>query len=413
MPAPVQGGSLDELWSFINVRESDRPLVLAWLVQSLNFSGPYPIICLYGQQGAAKSTTAKLLRLLVDPNNAPLRAESKGTRDLVIAAKGNWCLAFDNLSKVSPELSDALCRLSTGGGFATRQLYTDSNEVVFDYKRPVILNGIEEVVTRLDLLDRGIVLYLPAIPKENRRTEKEFWKAFELVHPRIMGALFDAMAVGLRNLPNTNLASLSRMADFIELAHASEPAWGSVAGQFLPAYEENQQAIQRLPLDLSPIYDPLTKFLAAQGSKTWKGSATELLRRLANLVDSSVRSRSGWPANAQTLAGQLRRLVSSLEAVGILVEFKRSGTRTIHISTNEKFVPFPHGDDKPLISGTLDEHDNKGRSRELQQANAGDTEKNSGRVLMRTAVGTTPRTSGTAATEVGPRHRLPRRLPPR
>lgn len=40
----------------------------------------------------------------------------------MIAANNSWCLAYDDLSHVPPWLSDALCRLSTGGGFATREL---------------------------------------------------------------------------------------------------------------------------------------------------------------------------------------------------------------------------------------------------------------------------------------------------
>jgi len=32
-------------------------------------------------------------------------------------------------------ISDTLCRLATGGGFAVRQLYTDQDEVLFDAGR--------------------------------------------------------------------------------------------------------------------------------------------------------------------------------------------------------------------------------------------------------------------------------------
>jgi len=270
-----------------------------------------------------------------------LRAESKDSRDLAIAAKGNWCLAYDNISYVNPELSDALCRLSTGGGLhATRQLYTDDVEKVFDYKRPVILNGIEELVTRPDLLERAIVLDLPAIKEETRRTEKEFWAAFELARPRIMGALYNAIAEAIKNLPNTTLSNPPRMADFAMWAHASEPAWGSVAGRFLPAYYENQQAIKRLPLESSLIYDPLVKLLAKHG--TWEGIATALLKELAIHGGCTVRHPREWPVNAKKLSDQLRRLVPNLRTVGIFVEFKQSGNRMIYISTDEKFESILH-----------------------------------------------------------------------
>ena len=148
LPAPESGGTLRELRTFLNVEDSTWPLIVAWLVAALRPRGPYPALALFGEQGSAKSTTGRLLRELVDPNSAPLRAEPRDGRDLMIGANNSWCLAYDNLSHVPPWLSDALCRLSTGGGFATRELYTDQDEVIFDSQRPVLLTSIEEVATR-------------------------------------------------------------------------------------------------------------------------------------------------------------------------------------------------------------------------------------------------------------------------
>ena len=117
--------------------------------------GPYPVLVLSGEQGSAKSTFSKILRALLDPNAAPLRALPREDRDLFIAATNSHLLTFDNVSGLPSGISDTLCRLATGGGFAVRQLYTDQDEVIFDAPRPVILNGIEDIVTRPDLADRG------------------------------------------------------------------------------------------------------------------------------------------------------------------------------------------------------------------------------------------------------------------
>ena len=46
----------------------------------------------------------------------------------MIAANNGYLLAFDNLSGLPVWLSDALCRLASGGSFAVRQLYTDQEE---------------------------------------------------------------------------------------------------------------------------------------------------------------------------------------------------------------------------------------------------------------------------------------------
>jgi hypothetical protein len=169
---------------------------------------------LLGEQGSAKSTFSAMMRALVDPNTAPLRALPREERDLFIAANNGHVLAFDNVSALSAWLSDAICRLATGGGFAMRQLYTDQEEVLFDARRPIILNGIEDFVSRPDLADRAVFLRLEAISEERRRPETEIWAAFEVERPRILGALLDAVVVGLRRLSETRLPKLPRMADF-------------------------------------------------------------------------------------------------------------------------------------------------------------------------------------------------------
>jgi hypothetical protein len=86
-----------------------------------------------------------------------------------------------------------------------RQLYTDQDEVLFDAARPVILNGIEDIVTRPDLADRAVFLTLEPIPEERRRPEAELWAAFEAQRPGILGVLLDAVVQGLRRLPETRL----------------------------------------------------------------------------------------------------------------------------------------------------------------------------------------------------------------
>ena len=140
----------------------------------------------------------------------------------MIAASNGWIISFDNLSHVPSWLSDALCLLATGGGFSTRELYTDSEEVLFDAQRPVILNGIEELASRGDLLDRTIVLYLPSISEEKREPESAFWAAFESARPALLGAFLDVVSGALSRLPDIKLPKKPRLADFAVWATAIE-----------------------------------------------------------------------------------------------------------------------------------------------------------------------------------------------
>ena len=218
LPIPQRGGSLAQLASFLNLSgEDDLVLVSTWLLATLRPGGPYPLLSISGEQGSAKTVLSKMLRALVDPNCAPVRTLPREDRDLFIAANNGHVLAFDNVSAMPSWLSDTLCRLASGGGFAVRQLYTDQDEVLFDAARPVILNGIEDVITRPDLADRALFVTLPSISEAQRRPEKDLWREFELARPRLLGALLDAASHGLRTLPHVRLDRLPRMADFAAL----------------------------------------------------------------------------------------------------------------------------------------------------------------------------------------------------
>src|SRR6266480_2701543 len=181
LPVPQRGGSIETLNSFLNLASRDDfVLIVAWLFAALRCGGPYP---LSGEQDSAKTVLSKLLKALFDPNTAPVRSLSREERELMIAANNGYLLAFDNLSGLPIWLSDALCRLASGGSFAVRQLYSDDEEVLFEAARPILLNGIEEVVSRPDLGDRAIFLILAPIGEVQRRPENELWREFEIERP--------------------------------------------------------------------------------------------------------------------------------------------------------------------------------------------------------------------------------------
>src|SRR5262249_44277999 len=149
-----------------------------------------------------------------DPQHAALGG------DLLVAAKGQHVLAFDNVSGLPDWLSDALCRLATGGGAGKRRLYTDEDEVLFSGRRLVALNGIEDVAIRADLVDRAVMLALEPIPETARRDEKELDRDLALAAPRILGALLDGVVAGLRDLTTVTIPHKPRMIDFALWAEA-------------------------------------------------------------------------------------------------------------------------------------------------------------------------------------------------
>ena len=333
LPAPVRGGSLEELRPFVNVAtDADFRLLVAFMVGALRARGPYPLLALHGEQGSAKSTTSRIVRNLLDPSTAPLRTQPREPRDLAISAENQRVLAFDNLSHLSDWCSDALCRLATGGGFAVRTLYQDAEETIFDAKRPVVLNGIEEIATRADLLDRALILYLPTIRR--MRSEKALLREFELARPRIFGALLDATSCAMRNISTTRLDVLPRMADFAEWVTAAEPALPWSRGAFMQAYTDNRASAHELTLEASPIGGPIGELAAAGG---FEGKAKELLARLEEITEEKTTKGREWPKSPRGLTGALRRIAPTLRATGIEVEIAdhRASRHPIRIRAQE------------------------------------------------------------------------------
>lgn len=317
LPDPLRGTSLAELRRFVSVDDDNFALVGAFLVNAIRPRGPFPILLLTGEQGSAKTTTARIVRRLIDPNKADVRAEPRDNRDLMIAANNGHLITLDNVSHLTGQLSDALCRLSTGGGFATRMLYSDDEEAIFYGQRPLILTSIADVANRADLLDRCIAVRLPPIPESERRTEEEFWARFDVARAGLFGALLDAVSTALRNAHQVELTTKTkpRMADAYCWALAAAPAIGIDAEAISRAWIRTLDEAHASILESSPIYAPLR--VLVENNAGWSGTATELLATIAALVDERITRQRDWPRSAKALANQVRNMAPALRRAGI------------------------------------------------------------------------------------------------
>jgi hypothetical protein len=324
LPEP-RAGSIEELKPFLNLTdENSFILIVAWLVGALRPKGPYPILVLNGEQGSAKSTVSRLLKSVIDPSASCFRSYPRTERDVVISASNSWVLIFDNLSSLQPWFSDALCRISTGGGYATRELYTNKDETLFTATRPIILNGITDIVHRHDLSDRCIFITLPPIKDEARLTEDALNRNFDEARPGILGGLLTAVSTALKNHKSVSLPSLPRMADFAKWIVAAEPSLPWPLGAFLEAYNENRKGAYTSALDSDVFAVAFREWF--EGREEWTGTASDLLQILEREQDEKLLRHQAWPKDATRLSTRLRRLSGFLRRLGIDVEFPdRSG----------------------------------------------------------------------------------------
>lgn len=318
--------SFFDLVGIPNDDSNTRMLIMGYLVGAFNPVGPYPVLAVQGMQGSGKSTLCRFIKALIDPSVLPVRAIPRDEDELAVQCKGSRLLAFDNLSasELADWFSDAICRVSTGAGVAKRKLYTDDGEVLLPTCLPVVFNGIDDLARRGDLLDRTIVVDIPAIEKSRRRTERKVYADFDKLSPALLGALFTAVSSAVKRQDEIDLKELPRMADFCVWVEAASEAFDWVEGAFAKALIQNQKEAKSVLLESSPLGAAI---LAALPENIYvclfnKKTAAELLNTFKTYKPEGV-DKKFWPQTPNSLGQQLRRLAPSLQEQGINVIFGR------------------------------------------------------------------------------------------
>jgi hypothetical protein len=344
LPIPTRSDTpiADLLASIINIKKDspDLMLLIGWLVGALRGVKPYPVLSYGGEYGSSKTYACRQTRRIIDPNEADLSSSPKEARDLMISALNSHVIGFDNLSFIPDWLSDLLCCLSTGAGFRTRALHTDATEMIFSAARPIMMNGITDMIRRGDLMDRTLAITLEPIADEQRRTEADIDAAFLRVQPGILAALADAVSHAL-HAPVT-LTSMPRMADFATTVESAAPKLGWKPGAFLQIYAEQRVAAVEILLDndlvaagLETIRELRQPNKRIDGS--WDGTSEDLLELITTLTPLPRQEK--LPKSGKGIMGALRRLAPGLRTKRVDVQLptkqettgERRGQRVIKI----------------------------------------------------------------------------------
>lgn len=319
LPTPVKGGSWMDLRALLNATDDDNwKLLVGWLMQGFWPFGPYNFLIINGEQGSAKSLMAFILKMLVDPSTADVRRPPTEEKDLMIAAQNERVLAYDNLSGLSREMSDAFCCLSTGASLGARLLYTNEEESLMSAKRPCILNGIDTIASRGDLLDRSSILNLTRIPDEMYTEEKVLRPKFEKIRGSMLWLILDATSHGLKFVDHITMPKKPRMADFAVWVAACEKEgtlpWSE--GEFLNVFMTAQKTAIHAMFENDTFAQAVFSFVEKRGNE-WTGSARELLIGL-NAVNDILEGREpkGWPKSPNKVRGRLTRIAPHLRAAG-------------------------------------------------------------------------------------------------
>jgi hypothetical protein len=283
-------------------------IITAYEVAALMPRGPYPILKLSGQPAGA---LARAIRSVIDPSGLPVRSRPKDQRDFAIAQWHNWITVIATQS-LPPWFDQALWNAYNGDGSGYRQLYADSDEILFRGQRPIILIS-EEMPVGLAVQVTLNVDVSQSQPS-NRRYDAEIEEEMAHIRPGLFSHVLNCLRVALylrEHRPESLPASLP---EFAALGSRLELAlWprGSFASAFVTARVAD-----------CPILRLVLRF--GMEERRWTGPATKLLDHLATNATADERASAGWPADAAAFGKLLRQKSDLLAELGLQIDFWRS-----------------------------------------------------------------------------------------
>lgn len=313
------------LFNHVRVKKEDQLLFTVALISSFIPNIPHVIPVIYGQKGSTKSTTLRRGRAIIDPSTIPLLSLPRDKKELAQMLFQHYCPYFDNVSKVNQDVSDMLCRAVTGDGITKRELYSDEGSIIWQIQRCLALNGINCAVHSPDLLERSLLIEQERVPKDERKEQRLVDDAFEKDLPLILGSAFSILSDAMQIKPSLKLKSFPRMADFSGWGEAIAQALGNPEGLFTKQYDQNIMQQHEEAISAHILGPVILKLIELDGE--FEGNPAYLHSRLSEIAeDLNINTKQkGFPKAPHALSRKLNDLKSTLEDIGIEVEFDRTG----------------------------------------------------------------------------------------
>lgn len=357
----VGKGNVRKILNHVNIKDKEGKLlfIIDLIVKMVPDIG-HALVIVTGDQGAAKSTLGKTIKALIDPSVLEMSSLPNQAKELVQVLDHNYIVNFDNVTRINQEQSDILCRGVTGDYVSKRTLFTDDGDHIARYQVPIVINGITNVAERPDLLDRALLIELERVPSADRKTEKEFWEAFNKDKAEILTGIFDTVAKAKKLIDDGfDIDNKARMADYELWGCAVCKALGRPHKEFREAYAANRDERNTDALEMSPIGRVLLLVATIEHNPVipFRGSATDLYTLLKEQCDKyniPTTRADGFPQGVPAMSAHMKRINTNLLDEGIKVTWVKSGHRIITIEKVEKINKSDSGNTPPTPSNCPD-----------------------------------------------------------
>jgi hypothetical protein len=328
---PLAGAALQAL--FPTVRSDRLAVALAAMAYSLVSGDDHVLFLLHGRSDAGKSTLARAIRSLLDPNSQPYdpMPAHDPVRNLIASGAHDRVLGLDNVSAIGRDVADMLCqRLDGYGGGRSRVLHTNADLAIIPSSGPVVVTCIAPLLGHADLADRAVVLDVGELGATERRklASGAVQRQVDALLPELFGRLLDAAVLGLARWHEFGAVPGFRNGALAAFAQAAAPALGETAGGMVAMLAEAGRYQRVLASDAAAVASAILDMLASGPQQEalplgllWRGTAAGLLADLAKIP--SIRMDGDFPRTGAALQVELTRLRAVLETAGLRVELHR------------------------------------------------------------------------------------------
>lgn len=352
---PKPGGSVLDILDFTNFVGADERGDFEGLDEQLLYMVfnvlevlipeiPHVVPYIYGGPGTVKSTSQVVVMAIFD-NSSMVKGLLNMPHDpnkLGQILDHHYLAYFDNVSNISEDQSDLLCRAVTGAAISNRLLYSDDDDFIRQFMRCVSINGVNVVARKPDLLDRVGLLETKKVSKTDRKEDAVIMK---IIYEKAPMILYDALdtVVRARQVMRDNVSvdgGLSRMADAERWGVALTEALGIEREKFLVAYRNNIVTREADSIKSSVVGELLIALLERR-LPPWKKDVngwikpkvtdmsfapSELFIALQELAAAAgINVRNDFPPDSARLSGEINEFAPNLPSVGFRLIKRRTG----------------------------------------------------------------------------------------
>lgn len=321
IPASCDFDALEKLCDWLRIKQNDRYIFKIHLISLFIEKYPIPIMVITGEYGSIKTTIVKTIKKIIDPSSQLSLHLAKNPDDLALQLYHRYLTSYDNVSKFSSDTSDTFCRAITGDGNSKRALYTNTDEVILNYTRKIILNGIAPTISNTDFISRSIFYETRPINEEERLTLEEFDQEIYKLLPFLLHQIFNILSYTLRNysIIKKDIKFKPRMSDFAIWGEVISRGLGNQPMEFIDKYKERIEQLNLEAINNFPFFGLVQKIMENQTE--YEDTITKFHRLLIAQAENEgvdIKSKyANFPKAPNKIKWQVQSLRNSFKPIGI------------------------------------------------------------------------------------------------